>query len=66
MYLDLYRFFYSLRKRRVIVQLITFIISAIIHEFIIFYAIGFFYPILFILFTGPGNQPLTQVLSSCS
>jgi hypothetical protein len=59
MYLDLYRFFYSLRKRRVIVQLITFIISAVIHEFIIFYAIGFFYPILFILFTGPGTSSLS-------
>jgi sterol O-acyltransferase len=33
----------------------TFFISAIIHELIITYALGFFYPILFILFTGPGN-----------
>ena len=54
MYVDLYRFFVPLRKHRVIVQLITFIISAIIHELIIYYAIGFFYPILFILFAGPG------------
>lgn len=32
----------------------TFLISAAIHEIIITYALGFFYPILFILFTGPG------------
>lgn len=55
-YLDLNRFFPSLQKVRVIPQLATFMISAIIHEFIIYYAIGFFYPILFILFAGPGNS----------
>jgi len=32
----------------------TFLISAVIHEGIICLALGFFYPILFILFTGPG------------
>ena len=32
----------------------TFLISAVIHEVIVCLAIGFFYPILFILFTGPG------------
>jgi len=32
----------------------TFLISAVIHELIISYALGFFYPILFLLFTGPG------------
>ena len=53
-YLDLSRFCSPLRKHRSIVQLITFIISAIIHELIIYFAIGFFYPILFILFAGPG------------
>ena len=66
MYLDIYRFFSPMRKNRVIVQLLTFIISAIIHEFIIFYAIGFFYPILFILFTGPGTFFCTQESPSCS
>jgi sterol O-acyltransferase len=35
-------------------KLMTFLISAVIHELIITYALGFFYPILFILFTGPG------------
>jgi sterol O-acyltransferase len=54
-YLDIYRFFPKLKKARVVTQLLTFIISAIIHEWIIYYAIGFFYPILFILFAGPGN-----------
>jgi sterol O-acyltransferase len=32
----------------------TFFISAVIHEGIICLAVGFFFPILFILFTGPG------------
>lgn len=53
-YLDLYRFFPTLRNGRALAQLLTFIISAIIHEWIIYHAIGFFYPILFILFAGPG------------
>lgn len=35
-------------------KMLTFLISAVIHELIITYALGFFYPILFILFTGPG------------
>lgn len=35
-------------------QLMTFLISAVIHEWILTYAIGFFYPMLFIIFTGPG------------
>ena len=35
-------------------QLCTFLISAVIHEWILTYSIGFFYPVLFILFTGPG------------
>jgi hypothetical protein len=63
-YLDLYRFFPGMRKRRGVVQFITFIISAVIHEFIIYYALGFFYPILFILFAGPGTLPSTQASSS--
>jgi sterol O-acyltransferase len=33
----------------------TFMISAVIHEMIVVYAVGFFYPVLFLLFTGPGN-----------
>lgn len=53
-YLDCYRFFPRLGKNKVVAQLVTFIISAVIHEAIIYYAIGFFYPILFILFAGPG------------
>jgi len=54
-YLDLSRFFPKLRKAKWVPQMATFIFSAIIHEFIISYAIGFFYPILFILFAGPGT-----------
>lgn len=53
-YLDLYRFIPSLGKCKGVAQFLTFIISAIIHEAIIYYAIGFFYPILFLLFAGPG------------
>lgn len=53
-YLDLQRFFESFRKNKFLPQIATFIISAVIHEIIVCFAIGFFYPILFILFTGPG------------
>ena len=35
-------------------QILTFLISAVVHEVIIAGAMGFFYPILFIIFTGPG------------
>jgi sterol O-acyltransferase len=57
-YLDLYRLSPKLPKMRFIAQLSTFVISAIIHELIIYYSIGFFYPILFILFAGPGNNEI--------
>lgn len=53
-YLDFRRFFPICRKYRFLPQLFTFLISAVIHEAIICFALGFFYPILFILFTGPG------------
>ena len=33
---------------------VSFIISAIIHEIVVTFAQGFFFPILFILFVGPG------------
>ena len=33
---------------------ITFAVSAIIHEVILSFVIGYFYPILLIIFTGPG------------
>lgn len=65
-YLDLCRFFPSFKKHRAVPQLLTFIISAIIHEVIIYYAIGFFYPILFLLFAGPGKRSPMQASSSCS
>jgi sterol O-acyltransferase len=57
-YIDLIRFFRLFKNKKWMAQLITFFISAIIHEFILYYALGFFYPILFILFTGPGNNLL--------
>lgn len=34
--------------------LLVFNISAVVHEFIISFSLGFFYPVLFILFSGPG------------
>ena len=34
---------------------LTFILSAVIHEIIICFAMGFFYPILFVIFIGPGT-----------
>lgn len=58
-YLDLCRLVNTFRKHRWIPQLLTFVISALIHEFIIYFAIGFFYPILFILFAGPGTAVIT-------
>lgn len=53
-YLDFRRFFPICMKYKVLSQLATFLISAAIHEAIICLALGYFYPILFILFTGPG------------
>lgn len=35
-------------------QLVTFLISAFIHELILTYVLGFFFPILLIVFIGPG------------
>lgn len=42
------------QKYKIISKLTTFLISAIIHELIVCMGIGFIFPILFILFTGPG------------
>jgi sterol O-acyltransferase len=53
-YLDTCRFINNPKMPMVVPKLLTFLISAVIHELIITYALGFFYPILFILFTGPG------------
>lgn len=53
-YLDFQRFFKICEKYKIFPQLSTFFISAVIHEAIVCFAIGFFFPILFILFTGPG------------
>lgn len=59
-YIDFSRFTQRYKFPRVVPKLMTFLISAVIHELIITYALGFFYPILFLLFTGPGNWYLTQ------
>ena len=53
-YVDLCRFFEICQKYKIISKLTTFLISAIIHELIVCMGIGFVFPILFILFTGPG------------
>ena len=53
-YVDTCRFFKCGLKNTFMPKMLTFLISAVIHELIITYALGFFYPILFILFTGPG------------
>lgn len=42
------------RRSRTFATLVTFGSSALIHEIILTFALGFFYPICFILFTGPG------------
>ncbi|CAD8085668.1 unnamed protein product [Paramecium primaurelia] len=42
------------KRSRLFRQLITFGCSAVIHEIILTFALGFFYPICFLLFTGPG------------
>lgn len=54
-YIDTCRFSKCSARNAFWPKLLTFLISAVIHEVIITYALGFFYPILFILFTGPGN-----------
>lgn len=54
-YLDLNRFvFQSSKRSRFYSKISTFLISAIIHELILIEASGFFYPVLFLMFTGPG------------
>lgn len=53
-YVDTCRFSKCGIRNTFMPKLLTFLISAVIHELIITYALGFFYPILFILFTGPG------------
>ena len=53
-YLDLLKFVFSNDTFRKYTRVITFLMSAIFHELIIIEAIGFFYPVLFLLFTGPG------------
>lgn len=55
-YLDVARFFPRFRDSKTFPQLLTFLISAVIHELILVEASGFFYPVLFLMFTGPGNQ----------
>ena len=52
-YMDLLKFLNG-KVSRNNCQLATFLISAIIHEWALTLAIGFFYPMLFVLFTGPG------------
>jgi sterol O-acyltransferase len=56
-YLDLNRFvFRSSKRARFYSKLSTFLISALIHELILIEASGFFYPVLFLMFTGPGTN----------
>jgi len=52
-YTDLQRFSFNTFTKN-FCQIATFLISAFIHEIIVTYALGFFYPILFLMFTGPG------------
>jgi len=52
-YLDAIRFSKE-KLSRVSAQMLTFIISAVIHELIIAVSLGYFYPILFVIFIGPG------------
>lgn len=61
-YVDTCRFLKCGVKQTFVPKFLTFIISAVIHEVIITYALGFFYPILFILFTGPGTLYIIKVL----
>jgi len=42
------------RVSKAVAALWVFILSAILHEFIITFAIGFFYPVLLVMFGGPG------------
>lgn len=52
-YVD-FRRFTNGKLSRTAAQLSTFLLSAVVHEVILAGALGFFYPILFIIFTGPG------------
>ena len=52
-YWDLLRFTKE-KVSRGFTQVFTFVLSAVIHEVLISVATGFFYPILFVIFVGPG------------
>lgn len=50
-YKDINRFF---PRARLVSIVAVFMVSAIVHEYIITFALGFFYPVLFVLFGGFG------------
>jgi len=52
-YVDLRRFTRS-KNSRLAAQLFTFLLSAVVHELILAGIMGYMYPFLFIIFTGPG------------
>lgn len=52
MYMDMVEL---LGMNKIVAMLSAFIISAVIHEYIIMVSMGFFLPVLGILFTGPGK-----------
>eukprot|EP00743_Colponemidia_sp_Colp-15_P002978 GILK01003221.1.p1 GENE.GILK01003221.1~~GILK01003221.1.p1 ORF type:complete len:583 (+),score=69.43 GILK01003221.1:36-1751(+) len=52
-FLDTIRFSWG-RAGRYTAMLLTFLISALVHEVIISFGLGFFYPILLLMFGGPG------------
>ncbi len=54
-YMDLQKFFLRSKSSKLLAKLLTFLISALIHELILIKASGLFYPVLFVMFTGPGT-----------
>ena len=59
-YLDLLRYVFTSDSHKKYTRLVTFLMSAVLHELVLIEAIGFFYPVLFLLFTGPGTCLLTK------
>ena len=63
-YLDFSRLVMKGKRSRTYAKLLVFLISALLHELILVEASGFFYPVLFFIFTGPGKLRLMKVSSS--
>ncbi|KAI3385729.1 hypothetical protein SNEBB_011230 [Seison nebaliae] len=50
----IYKDVFLIFRKRTFSLFVVFAISALLHEYVLVFAFGFFYPVLFVLFFGPG------------